>query len=390
MNFLNGNFTIISKTLTGLEEVLRDELLLLGANNTKILKRGVEFEGDKRLLYTCNYMCRTALRFIVPIAVFTAKDENELYSRVKRISWENIMKLNQTFAVDGITSSSNLKHSKYIALKSKDAIVDRFREKTGKRPSVDTDNPKIRINIRMHQNQCTVSLDSSGDSLHLRGYRVRSSPAPLNEVLAAGIIGLSGWDMTESLFDPMCGSGTIPVEACLMAMRIPPGKYRRDFSFMNWMDYDKHLWEDITRFYDEQILTSPPCKIMGSDKNPRMVSIAKTHASSTGLRKHIELTEADFFAVPSPFDSGYIITNPPYGERIPLENSIKFYKSIGDTLKAKYTGYAAWIFSGDLEALKNLGLKATKKIPLLNGQIECKFQKFEIYSGSKKEKNQQN
>lgn len=388
MNFPEGNFSIVSKTLTGLEEVLKDELISLGAQNTVILKRGVQFEGNKKLLYACNYMSRNALRFLVPIAEFPARDESELYNRIKQISWEKHLGLNQTFAIDGITSGSNLSHSKYVALKAKDALVDRFREKTGKRPSVNTENPSIRINIRIHQDRATVSLDSSGDSLHLRGYRVRTSPAPLNEVLAAGLINLSGWNREDNLFDPMCGSGTIPVEACLMAMKIPPGKYRNSYSFMHWPDFDTTLWKEVKKYYDQQMLQSPPCRISGADKNPRMISTSRAHTAASGIRKHISFFESDFFTAPAPFESGLIITNPPYGERILTENNIKFYKNIGDTLKTSYSGYTAWVLSGDLEALKHLGLKPTKKIPLLNGQIECKFEKFEVYSGSRKQKNQ--
>ncbi|MBU2650777.1 MAG: class I SAM-dependent RNA methyltransferase [Bacteroidetes bacterium] len=384
MDFLDKTFTIIAKTLFGLEEVLLQELQELGAEEAVTITRGVSFRGDRKLLYSCNYASRLALRFLVPIAEFPARDEEELYNRIKRIPWEQYLDIRQTFAIESNIFRSRLNHSKYIALKAKDAIADRFRDKRGQRPSVDTIEPDVRISLHIQQDNCTVLLDSSGSSLHLRGYRNRTSPAPLNEVLAAGMIRLSGWDTTTDFVDPMCGSGTLPIEACLMAMHVPPGKIRQDFGFMKWKNFDADLWMKIRESLDSKILSRPPCRIQGYDNNPDMVSISRTHATSAGVKAFTDFAKRDFFTAEPPYPSGFMITNPPYGERIQVENGALFYKNIGDTLKKIYAGYTAWILSGDMDSLKHLGLKPNKKISLLNGQLECKFQKFELYSGSRK------
>ena len=378
------NIQYIAKTFAGLENVLAKELSDLGAKEIKTLRRGVQFTGDKKLLYETNYLCRTALRIIKPIATFKALNEEQLYNEIGKTDWSEYMGLHNTFSIDGITSYSNITHSKYLALKTKDAIVDQFREKFGKRPNVDTDNPDLSINVRIFKNECTVSLDSSGESLHKRGYRIATGPAPLNEVLAAGLIQLSGWKADTNLIDPMCGSGTIPIEAALFACNIPAGFFREDYALKKWKDFDAELWEKVK---NQAIENKKEFKyeIWGSDWSGRILSTAKENVASAGLENEIILRTSFFDDVEPLKDGGFIITNPPYGERIKTHDIKNLYKGIGDSLKQKYSGFTAWVLSGNMEALKFVGLRPSRNIIVFNGPLECRFAKFEIYSGSKKD-----
>jgi len=373
----------IAKTFSGLEEVLANELSDLGAKETKILRRGVQFTGEKKLLYETNYLCRTALRIIKPIANFRALNEEQLYNEIGKINWSEYMGLQNTFSIDGITSYSNITHSKYLALKTKDAIADQFREKFGKRPNVDKDYPDLSINVRIFKNECTVSLDSSGESLHKRGYRKATGPAPLNEVLAAGLIRLSGWDADSNLIDPMCGSGTIPIEAALFALNIPSGFFREDYSFKKWKDFDSDLWENVKNQANENSREFKH-KIWGSDWSGRILATAKENVISAELENVISLKTSFFDDLEPLNEGGFIITNPPYGERIKTQDINNLYKGIGDSLKQKYIGFTAWILSGNKDALKFVGLRPSRNIIVYNGPIECRFAKFDIYSGSKK------
>ncbi|MFO8129992.1 MAG: class I SAM-dependent RNA methyltransferase [Bacteroidales bacterium] len=384
MKYLEGKFQIIAKTLPGLEEILRGELLSLGADNIHSLTRGAEFEGDKETLYKVNYCCRNALRFLVPLTSFHAPNETLLYERVKKIPWDSIFKVHQTFAIDANTFDSRISHSRYLTQKTKDAIADHFREKYSRRPTVNTEDPEIRINIHLNNNTCTVSLDSSGGSLHLRGYRKRNSPAPLNEVLASGIIDMSGWNGTTDFIDPMCGSGTLVIEAAMKALKLPPGKIRKHYGLMNWLTFDDTLWNAVKQDADDQILKTLPCRIEGSDADGNMISVSRSHSTFAGVRPFISLKKANFLHRDAPFESGTLITNPPYGERIPLKEPERFYKTMGDTLKHKYTGYSAWILTADYKSAKHTGLRTSKKIRLYNGQLECRLLNFEIYPGSLK------
>lgn len=380
---INGKNIFIAKTFAGLEGVLAEELLDLGASKTKIINRGVQFEGNKELMYKANYSSRTALRILKPIATFKALNEDQLYNEILKIDWGEYLDVNRTFAIEGITSYSNITHSKYLALKTKDAIADRFREKTGKRPSVDTYNPDLRINVRIFKNESTVSLDSSGESLHKRGYRIATGLAPINEVLTAGMILLSGWDKKSNFIDPMCGSGTIPIEAALFALNIPPGFKRKRFGFEGWKDFDKDLWEKVKKEALEKRLEFNH-QIIGSDRSGRIMKIAGENVNSAGLENIITLKTRFIDDLEPLKNGGIMIMNPPYGERMTTENITDLYKKIGDTLKKSFKGYSSWIISADMEALKFIGLRPSRKIKLFNGPLESRFCKFEIYEGSRK------
>jgi putative N6-adenine-specific DNA methylase len=367
-----------AKTLAGLEEILQKELIAAGAVNTQILKRAVSFEGDKALLYRTNYCCRTALRILKLIVVFPVTKQEDLYDNIKSISWEDYISNNSHIAVDAVNASSVFTNSQYVALKTKDAVVDRFREKTGERPSIDLDDPDLRINIHLYKETCTVSLDSSGSSLHKRGYRHVTGPAPLNEVLASGLIQLSGWNKTVPLYDPMCGSGTILIEANMMARNIPSGYFRPSFGFEKWLDFDEDLWQRVKEEENARI-TDASVNIYGSDISSRAIANATANVGFTRFRDQIKLEIAAFENTVPKNPSGMIICNPPYDERMPVTDIISFYKSIGDVLKKKYTGYEAWIISSDLRALKFIGLHPSKKITIFNGPLECRFVRFSLY-----------
>lgn len=378
-------FKMVAKTFRGLEEVLHNELENLGATNLIKGNRMVEFTGNQEMLYKANFHLRTALKILKPIFEFKVKNEDELYKSIQTIDWSNYFDLKNTFSVDSVVFSNNFSHTKYVALKVKDAIVDQFREKFGKRPYVDADDPDLRINIHISNETCTVSLDSSGDSLHKRGYRIKTNKAPLNEVLAAGMILLSGWDQKSLFIDPMCGSGTLIIEAAMMAHNIPPGLYRKKFGFETWKDFDSDLLEDI---YEEE---SPENKIdiniIGADISEIATRISLENIENAALKRKIDLITKpieDF--IPPRDEIGTIITNPPYGERLKKNEINDFYKSLGDKFKKSFKGYNIWMLSSNFEAIKNIGLHPSKKMTLFNGALECKFLNYEIYEGSKKRK----
>jgi putative N6-adenine-specific DNA methylase len=373
---------MIAKTFEGLEEVLAKELSDLGAEEIGLLKRGIEFKGDKKLLYKANYTCRTALRIIMPIARFRVTGEVMLYDNIKGIPWEKYLDTSGSFAVDSVISYSPFTHSGFVSLKAKDAIVDRFRDKFGKRPDVDTVDPDLRINVHLFREQCTVSLDSSGSSLHLRGYRKVQTEAPMNEVLAAGLILLSGWDRKMPFVDPMCGSGTLLIEAALLAGNVPSGYYRPLFGFEKWKDFDQKLWDIVQRECEEKIV-EPGTPIRGFDRDSIAVDASLANIEEAGVEKFIKVELADFHTSPPPFPFGFLLTNPPYGERIKVDDIRQFYKNIGDVLKNKYAGYTAWLLGSDVEALKFIGLRPSRKIKVMNGPLECKLVKFDLYAGKK-------
>ena len=398
---------LLAKTMSGLEEILAQELRDLGASEIRVLQRAVSFNGDKQLMYKANLWCRTALRILKPINTFTVKNEDDLYKQVFDIKWEDYIDLQNTFAIDTVITDSPFTNSLYISQKTKDAIVDRFYFYQSKRPSVDIRNPDLRINLHINNLDCTLSLDSSGVSLHKRGYRQKAGLAPINEVLAAGLIMLSGWKMDCDFIDPMCGSGTFLIEAAMIANNIPTAFYRKEFGFQKWKDYDSVLWNQLL----EDSLKEQKefeFKILGFDISDDAVSNAEENIRFARLHKDIAIhcsAFADFdkqrlissgqitahnSQLPTP-DSGrptpnygLIIMNPPYGERLKEEDIIGLYKSIGDTLKNKCSGFTAWIISSDLEAIKFIGLKPSRKIKIYNGPLECRFLKFEVYEGSKK------
>ncbi len=381
------SFRMIAKTLYGLEPVLAGELKDLGAGNIHEMVRSVEYTGNQETLYKSNLWCRTATRILLPIKTFRASHKDELYRHIKSIDWGSYMKADSTLAIDAVVSHSPaFDNSMYVAQRAKDAIVDQFRERTGKRPSVDINNPALRLNLHIHQNQATLSLDSSGESLSRRGYRLEGGIAPLNEILAAGIIYLSEWDKQSSFIDGMCGSGTFVIEAALMARNIAPGILRSNYGFKNWKDYNRELFEKLLKDAREKIISELPFEIVGSDISQDVIREAKTNARRAKVTGDIKLECLAFDKQTPPSDGGVIILNPPYGERMSLDDLESFYKMIGDTFKQMYEGYRAYVFTGNLQAAKALGLRTSQKIKLYNGPLECRLMRYDIYSGSKKKK----
>jgi len=377
---------MVAKTVSGLEQILKSELDGIGALNAEVMNRAVSFEGDKACMYRANYLFRTALRILLPVHVFEINSQEDLYREIKEFCWEDHLDADSTLAVDAVISYTVFTNSQFVAQKTKDAIVDRFREKTGKRPSVDLENPTLRINVHLFKNTCTLSLDSSGPSLHKRGYRKQTGIAPINEVLAAGLIRLSGWDMKKPLLDPMCGSGTILIEAAMLASGIPSGNFRSEYGFTKWKDFDEALWERVKKEAVEKISFPDDLRIVGFDKSVMILRKAVENVDFAGLDRLVFMKQAAFEDSIPPSAEGVIITNPPYDERIQLEDSVAFYKMIGNVLKRKYNGYKAWVISSDLEAIKFIGLKPSKKFKVFNGPLECRFLGFDLYEGKKQNK----
>ena len=381
----NDNFYMLAKTMFGLEEVLAEELRKLGAQNIKPMNRAVSFKGDKGFMYKANLNLRTALRILKPIAHFQAHDEKELYKKLCEIDWTAIFDLKATFATHATTHSEIFTHSKYASLVMKDAIADTFRKKFDKRPNVDPEMPDVSINLHIAKHTCTVSLDSSGDSLHKRGYKSDAVTAPMNEVLAAGLILLSDWNKISNFHDPMCGSGTILIEAALIAYNIPPNIFRERFGFEGWKDFDPKLWETIKEAsLDKE--TNYYGKITGSDNFQKAVRISRTNIDNALMHDNIKVTNSDFFETEIT-PGTFVMFNPPYGERIDLGVN-DFYEKVGTTLKHNYQGCTIWLISSDIENMKLIGLKPNLKIKVMNGELECSFRKFEVYEGSQKAQKQ--
>jgi putative N6-adenine-specific DNA methylase len=382
----NGEMELVAKTIFGLEEIVAAELKDLGATDIELHNRAVSFRGNLELIYKCNLCLGTALRILIPITRFEVENEQQLYSEMQKIDWEEYIGVDDTIAIDCVLNTELFNHSLYIAQKTKDAIVDRFREKYDKRPSVDLDKPVMRLHVHIFNNTCTVALDSSGESLHKRGYRDKTNLAPINEVLAAGLVRLSGWDKQSSFIDPMCGSGTILIEAALWACNIPPGYYRRDFGFMRWQRYlafDKQLWESTYETAIKNIISEVP-EILGGEISHHVARKAKENIKRAKLGNVIHIRECNMVDFEAPEGSGVVIVNPPYGERMDKDNLNELYASIGDTFKKRFAGYDCWIISSNMDALKNVGLKSSRRIPVFNGQLECRFVKYQMYTGTKK------
>ena len=376
-------FEMIAKTFQGLEEVLAAELTALGANDIQIGRRMVSFSGDKEMMYKANFCLRTAIRILKPIKHFTAQDADEVYEQIKAIHWEDYLSVDNSFAIDAVVFSEEFRHSKFVSYRIKDAIVDYFREKTGKRPNVRINKPDVLLNIHIAENNCTLSLDSSGESLHRRGYRQEAVEAPLNEVLAAGMILMTGWHGECDLIDPMCGSGTIPIEAALIARNIAPGVFRKEFAFEKWPDFDRDLFDEI--YNDDSQEREFTHKIYGYDNNPKANTIAMHNIKAAGVSKDVVLKLQPFQQFEQPKEKSIIITNPPYGERISSNDLLGLYEMIGERLKHAFTGNTAWILSYRDECFDKIGLKATKRIPLLNGALDCEFRQYEIFDGQYKD-----
>lgn len=373
-------FEMVAKTFQGLEGVLADELRALGADEVMAGCRAVKFSGDKELLYKANFRLQTATRILKPIYVFKAHTVDEFYGNAKKFDWATVMELSQKFAVDSVVNSNYFNHSRYVALKLKDAIVDQFRDRFGRRPFVDPKNPHIRFHVHVYNDICTVSLDASGESLHKRGYRVAQDAAPINEVLAAGMLKLAGYNGNCTFVDPMCGSGTIAIEAALMAYGMPPGLFREKYAFENWLDFDPELLQNI--YDDESMERECPFDIVAGDIAPHAVEMTQNNAKTAGLLKKIKIYQKTIFDYEPPAAPGLVVTNPPYGERLKIEQIETFYRQLGDTFKQKYAGYNVWLISSNFEALKFFGLRPSRKIPIFNGELECTYQQYEMFQGS--------
>lgn len=379
-----GLLSVVATTMQGLEPVLQAELEQLGAHSTRPSKRAVEWKGDWAQVYKACYTLRTAIRVLVRIHSFKAFNEKQFYNEVRAVEWSKYIDVTQTLAVDAILAGNLFKNSHFVELLTKDAVVDQFRDLYGRRPDVNTHGPHLRIFVRINGNQCDLLLDASGDSLHLRGYRRDTVEAPLNEVLAAGLIGLSGWDGQSPFADAMCGSGTLPIEAAMLAMRIPAQRFREiPFGFTKWKTFDAKTWKNVRQEADEQTLTTPPFPIWASDKESRARNSTSINAMSAGLESILHIERAAFEKVDPPAPNGLLMLNPPYDQRLPVEEVKAYYQGIADVLKHRWAGWTAWVFSGHLEAMKHFGLRASRRIPLLNASIECTFQRYDLYAGSK-------
>lgn len=383
---MNRNYKMVATTLFGLEEVLAEELKNMGAQEVKTGIRNVSFVGDKGFMYKANMGLRTAIRILKPINVFKVYDEDDMYKKLQRIRWDEILNIHQTFAINAVVNSKKFtSNTHYIALKSKDAVVDYFRQKYKQRPSIDIKHPDVRVHIHIQRDLCTVSLDSSGDSLHKRGYRSSTNIAPINEVLAAGLVLLTKYSGNSNFIDPMCGSGTILIEAAMIANNIPANINRNEFGFEKWKDFDEHLFNTIQESLLKKI-SGTRYKIMGFDKAPSAIRKAKENIKNANLSDFVSVHQIDFFTTQKEvFGETTIVFNPPYGERLTI-NVKEFYSKIGDTLKQGYPNTSAWLITSDMEALKNVGLRTSKRIPIKNAHLDCKFVNYQMYEGSKKTK----
>ena len=380
-------FKIIAKTFQGLEEVLAKELIELGANNVEIGRRMVSFTGDKSMLYKANFCTRTAVKILKPIKEFKATDADEVYEVVKQIDWEQYMDVKSTFLIDSVVFSENFRHSKFVAYRVKDAIADYWREKTGDRPNVGISNPDLRINVHIAEDEVTISLDSSGESLHQRGYKTATVPAPINEVLAAGLIMLTGWHGECDLIDPFCGSGTILIEAALIAENVYPGVFRKEYAFEKWKDFDGDLFDDI--YNDDSKEHEFEHKIYGYDINRQAVQIALDNVLNAGVKDIVNVEQRDFYEFEKPLDKAIMITNPPYGDRITTDDIYDLYETIGKNLKRSFVGNDAWIITHHEELFDKIGFRPSTKYALFNGSLECEFRKYQIFDGRLKDRREE-
>ena len=372
-------FELIAKTFMGLEPVLAQELTQMGANNVQIGRRMVSFTGDKEMMYRANFQLHTAIRILKPISHFKARSAEDVYASVKKIDWSKYILDGKTFSVDSVVYSEEFRNSRFVTYKVKDAIVDQFREATGSRPNISVSNPDIRLHIHIADEDATLCLDSSGESLHRRGYRQESVEAPLNEVLAAGMILMTGWKGDCDFIDPMCGSGTLLIEAALIARNISPGVFRKEFAFEKWPDFDQDLFDAI--YNDDTQEREFAHHIYGYDVDMKAVNTARLNVRAAGLTKDITVEQADFKDFTKPENKSIIVTNPPYGERISTPNLLATYKMIGERFKHQFMGNDAWVLSYREECFDQIGLKPSIKIPVYNGSLECEFRKYTIFDG---------
>jgi len=383
MKTTNLTFEMVAKTLYGLEDVLAGELIALGANNVQIGRRMVSFEGNKELLYKANYHCRTALRILKPLVYFKAQNPDEVYEQIKKLNWSELLPEKKTFAIDTVVYSEIFTHSKFVAYRVKDAIVDYFTEKEMTRPSVRINNPDLQLHLHISHDECTFALDSSGESLHKRGYRVENGEAPLNEALAAGMILKTGWKGESPFVDPMCGSGTLLIEAALIALNLAPGVFRNQFAFEKWDDFDAELFEDVSS--DDSLEKPFNFKCYGSDSSREAIIAATKNVKSAGLSQYIELKVQPLQGITENPGKGILITNPPYGERLNPNDLMDLYAAIGERLKHVFQGYDAWIISSNPDGMEAIGLKPAAKMKLINGSLDCEYRQYQLFSGKHKE-----
>jgi len=378
------NFRLIAKTSSGLEQVLADEVKDIGGQNITLGNRAVFYEGDLKVIYKSNYLLRTALRVLKEIEFFHFKNVEQFYLRCKDIEWVQYFGVDQTFVIHStVGNSRDFTNSMFASLKAKDAIADYFRNKMGKRPNVDTENPEIVIDLHVHGDTCTISLDSSGESLHKRGYRINQGEAPLNEVLAAGMIKLTGWSGNGDFLDPMCGSGTLPIEAAMIAYNIPAGKFRKNYAFENWHDFDQLLLDDIKKATEKREFRH---QIFASDISGSNLLNAQTNARRALVFNKIKFQISDFKDLKTDLQNGIIIINPPYGERLKEHDLNELYGMIGERLKHQFAGNNAWILSSSVESFKFVGLKPEIRIDLFNGSLKCKFNNYKLFSGKRNDR----
>ena len=385
---MENEFELIAKTFMGLEPVLAKELTQLGANNVQIGRRMVSFTGNKEMMYRANFSLHTAIKILKPIAHFKAQSADDVYEEIKKIDWTEYLDNDRTFAVDSVVFSEEFRHSKFVSYKVKDAIVDQFREKTGSRPNISVANPDLRLHIHIAdvapgKSECTLCLDSSGESLHRRGYRQESVEAPLNEVLAAGMILMTGWKGETDFIDPMCGSGTLLVEAALIARNMAPGLFRKEYAFEKWPDFDADLFDHI--YNDDSKEREFTHHIYGYDIDIKAVNTARLNVKAAGLTADITIEEQDFKNFTQPKEKSILVCNPPYGERISTPDLLGTYRMIGERLKHQFLNNDAWILSYREECFEQIGLKPSIKIPVYNGSLECEFRKYQIFDGKLKD-----
>lgn len=382
---LSTDFQMIAKTMFGLEDVLAKEIEELGGKNIEKLTRAVSFYGNMNTLYKANYSCRTAISILKPIYTFEANNEKELYDNVYNYKWEKLINSDGTLFIEPVVNSVIFTHSLYASQKTKDAICDRLRKMFSNRPTMTRDNPDIILNLHIYNNKVTISLDSTGESLHKRNYRIVTGPAPINEVVAAGLIQLSQWDRESNFFDPMCGSGTILIEAAMFAYNIPAQYYRKDFAFTKWPDFNMPEFRRVKEEANKNI-SDFDYEIWGSDISGAAIKLAQENIENAKLHKDIKLFRNSIEDQDPPQGKTLIITNPPYGERLESDDIFDLYEIIGTTFKKNYSGNTAWIITSDFEALKYIALRPSRRIVVYNSNLECKFCKYELYDGSKKAK----
>ena len=377
---------MLAKTFKGLEQVLATELVQLGANNVQVERRAVSFTGDKRMLYTANMCLRTASRVLVPILSFKAQKADDIYEQVKALDWSQYMTIKTTFQIDATVYSDYFRHSQFVTYRVKDAIVDYWMERENQRPSVKLEGADLYLNVHIAGDRVTLSLDSSGESLHKRGYRVANTQAPINEALAAGMLLLAGWNGQSDFYDPMCGSGTLLIEAALIARNIAPGVYRQGFAFEKWADFDADLWDEV--YNDDSREREFKHKIYGSDAGFYAVQAATKNIQSASLQRDIEVKQIrieELRLADTNTEGALVMINPPYGERLSQDkNVLRLYQDMGTALKHQFNGATAWIISSNEDALKCVGLRPAKKIHLVNGDLECLFNKYELFKGDRK------